>query len=377
MTVVVMAARRRERAVPVALVYIGIPAYLIVVGFSVWDIVDTHSPAVSAVAVAAVAAFTAAFLWLALATPTGEHGRRVIVCLSVMAVLAVALAFLGATTALYMITVAAMAGDALAPRLSVPVIVAASGGVALYEFANESDAEQVLTAAVVPLVVGLFAYGVARLTLANEELVAAREELATLAVANERLRFARDMHDLLGHSLTVIRAKSELAARLAPADPARAGVEMDEVERLAREALAEVRQAVSGYRHSTLAAEVANSRVALGSAGIEAEVAVDGLSVAGDVDEALGWVLREAVTNVVRHSRASRCRVEAAADETEVRLEVADDGDGPSPEALEHGGSGTGLTGVRERLAAVGGTLELGTTPGGGFRIVARVPRPA
>ena len=376
MTDVVAAAavRGHPRAVPLAMLYVGIPAYLIVSGLSVWDIVTSHSPAVATVAVVSVGAFSVTFLWLALAPPHPRSPRRVIGALAVMAVLAAGLALLGTTTAVYLITVAAMAGDALVGRLALPVILLATGGVALYSVANEGTLEDILTETVVPLVVGLFAFGLARLNAANLELMAAREEVATLAVANERLRFARDLHDLLGHSLTVMRAKSELAARLVDGDPERARSEMEEVEQLARQALVDAREAISGYRHSTLASELANGRVALRSAGIEVDVAVDGVPADEEIDETLGWVLREAVTNVVRHSGAARCRVEAAPDGDGIRLEVADDGHGPSTDGDPQAGSG--LVGLHERLAAVGGTLDVGPAPGGGFRMVAWVPRP-
>jgi two-component system sensor histidine kinase DesK len=161
-----------------------------------------------------------------------------------------------------------------------------------------------------------------------------------------------------------------LASRIAVNDPTRAGREMAEVEAVARQALSEVRDAVGGYRRPTLGAEVANARAALAAAGIDAEVAADGLTIRSDLDETLGWVLREAVTNVVRHSGAKRCVVEAVSDGGGVRLEVVDDGLGRASAV----NLGHGLTGARERLAAVGGTLELANAPGRGFRVLARVP---
>jgi two-component system sensor histidine kinase DesK len=363
-----------RRTTPVALLFVGMPAYLVVVGFSVADIVGSHSPPVAALAVAAVVVFSALFTWLALVyrRPGDERLRRWVIL--AMAVLAGGLALLGTTSSVYLIVVAAMAGDNLQPRTATAVILLATAAVAVYSIVADFAPQDVLTNSTVTFVVGLFAFGVARLSEANNQLAAAREEVARLAVVDERLRFARDLHDLLGHSLTVVRAKSELASRLAHVDPSRAAQEMSEVEGLARQALAEVREAVTGYRRSSLAAELVNARTALDAAGIAVEVAVDGLDVPPDVDEALGWVLREAVTNVVRHSGAGRCRVEAGGeDDGDVRLVVADDGNG----APAGGSDGSGLTGVRERLAAVGGTLEVGRADGGGFRLLARVPRPA
>ena len=204
----------------------------------------------------------------------------------------------------------------------------------------------------------------------NDELVAAREELANLAVVNERLRIARDLHDLLGHSLTVIRAKSELASRVGIDDPERAAKEMAEVESVARQALVDVREAVTHYRRPTLAGERANARMALAAAGIVADFNDDEVALSPEVDETLAWVLREAVTNVVRHSGAMRCHVKTAYDGDDVRLEVVDEGTG----AATAGVDGSGIAGLRERIAAVGGTLEAGELTHGGFSVVARVP---
>ena len=200
----------------------------------------------------------------------------------------------------------------------------------------------------------------------NRELGRAQLEIARLAVSEERLRFSRDLHDILGHSLTAISVKAGLAARLVHRDPARAGVEIADVERLAREALADVRETVAGYRTVTLVAELARARAALSAAGIEADLpgAVD--EVPGARRELFGWVVREGVTNVVRHSGAHRCVVRVAPD----RVSVADDGSGCAGGAAV---GGSGLSGLRERVTAAGGELVAGSGPEGGFRVEATV----
>jgi two-component system sensor histidine kinase DesK len=205
-----------------------------------------------------------------------------------------------------------------------------------------------------------------RLLRRNAELAMAREDLARLAVEQERARFARDLHDLLGHSLTVITVKAELAGRLMTRDPAKAAAEVADIERLAREALADVRATVAGYREVTLAVELSSARSALDAAGIAAELpgALD--DVPGDRRELFGWVVREGVTNVVRHSRAHRVRVEVS----RTTVEVVDDGSG-CPGTVD---GGHGLEGLRERLAVVGGRLEAGPVDAGGFRLYAEVP---
>jgi two-component system sensor histidine kinase DesK len=204
-----------------------------------------------------------------------------------------------------------------------------------------------------------------RLLRRNAELAMARDDLADLAVEQERARFARDLHDLLGHSLTVITVKAELAGRLLDRDPARAAAEVADIERLAREALTDVRSTVSGYRGVTLAAEISSARVALDAAGVRAELpgAVD--EVPGELRELFGWVLREGVTNVLRHADAGRVRVSVSAH----AVEIVDDGSGTPT-----GADGTGLAGLRERLTQAGGRLDAGPAEGGGFRLYAEVP---
>jgi two-component system sensor histidine kinase DesK len=187
----------------------------------------------------------------------------------------------------------------------------------------------------------------------SQQLAAAREDLARLAVQEERHRFARDLHDILGHSLTVVTMKAELAGRLLHVDPDAAGREIADVERLAREALADVRAAVAGYRGITLAGELANARAALRAAGIEADLPTAVEEVPGERRALFGWVVREGVTNVVRHSGADRCTVTVAPDAVEVR----DDGHG-RPMDVASGHQGHGLVGLRERAQALSGQLR-------------------
>ena len=200
----------------------------------------------------------------------------------------------------------------------------------------------------------------------NLHLKAAREEVERLAKSAERERIARDLHDLLGHTLTVIAVKSELASKLAERDPERSRREIREVHEVSRQALAEVRRAVRGYRAGTgaglayeLPEELERARRTLGSAGVAAEV-VPGpreaealvARLGPEREEALALALREAVTNVLRHAGARTCRIAVGAEGERVRLEVADDGrGGDEPE-------GAGLAGMRERIAALGGSIE-------------------
>ena len=187
---------------------------------------------------------------------------------------------------------------------------------------------------------------------ANRQLREARAEVARLASAAERDRIARDLHDLLGHSLTAITVKSRLARRLAVGAPPAALEEMESVEHLARQALTDVRAAVSGYREVTLAGELAHGRELLRAAGVAADLPTACDGVPPQRQELFGWVVREGVTNVVRHARAGRCTVELTASSVEVR----DDGVGGQAGA----GSGSGLDGLRARVTAAGGVLTAG-----------------
>jgi two-component system sensor histidine kinase DesK len=190
-------------------------------------------------------------------------------------------------------------------------------------------------------------------------LAEARAELARLAAENERSRIARDLHDLLGHSLTTITVKAGLARRLGTSDPQRAVQEIAEVETLTRQALAEVRAAVSSYRDVTLAGELARGRELLRASGITVDFTTATDVVDPAHQELFGWAVREGLTNVARHANATRCTVTLTASE----VEICDDGVGGLP------GSGNGLAGLRERAAAAGGIVEAGPLDQGGWRL--------
>ncbi|MFI0712997.1 sensor histidine kinase [Streptomyces inhibens] len=227
---------------------------------------------------------------------------------------------------------------------------------------------------------GFMMVGVQYQIRTTTELRAARQEVARLAANDERLRLARDLHDLLGHSLSLITLKSELAGRMLPDRPEDAARQVADIERVSRQALVDVREAVTGYRRPRLVVELAGARAALRTAGVTVTVdpALEGehRGLAADEEGALAWALREAVTNVVRHSGARRCELllteEWEADERRyLCLAVLDDGAGP-PRAQQ---DGNGLSGLRERLALADGRLETGPAPRGhGFALRAYVP---
>jgi two-component system sensor histidine kinase DesK len=211
----------------------------------------------------------------------------------------------------------------------------------------------------------------------SQELRAAREQMAaSMAVAEERLRIARDLHDLLGHSLSLIALKSELAGRLALQSPERAASEIRDIENAARTALAEVREAIADYRQSTLGSEVASARRLLAAAGIDYryEGADDArLDLPPPVEASLAWTVREGVTNVIRHSHARHCVIRLTRSPTEIAVEIEDDGVGAEASDAA-GASGSGLRGLAQRVAALGGRYEAGPQAGGGFHLTVHEP---
>ena len=219
--------------------------------------------------------------------------------------------------------------------------------------------------------IGLWATAFVRQIAAVAQLRSAREELARLAVNEERLRFARDLHDLLGHSLSLITLKSELAGRLLSTDPEKARTEVGDIEGVARQALREVREAVAGYRSPTLEEELAGAAEMLGAAGIDCQIENGAGALPGAVDGVLAWAVREGTTNVIRHSRAKSCRIFLARNDREVYAEITDDGRGKPGEE----NPGSGLSGLAERVAGFGdGGFEAGPLPEGGFRLRVDLP---
>ncbi|MGW7418165.1 sensor histidine kinase [Streptomyces sp. NPDC054863] len=204
------------------------------------------------------------------------------------------------------------------------------------------------------------------------ELDRARDAQARLAVAEERLRFGRDLHDVMGRNLAVIALKSELAVQLARRGRPEAAEQMAEVQRIAQESQREVREVVRGYREADLRNEIEGARGVLAAAGISCLVE-DGLGtdLPAGLQSALGWVVRETTTNVLRHGNPKSCTLRLTSDGVRALLVVENDGTAAESAV---GPSGSGLAGLRERLAAVGGTLVAGATEEGTFRVTAEVP---
>jgi len=334
------------------------------------------------VGLASVFAFAGVYMWSFIwgrpRRRTGDLSRRLdarasliylaLVALAVVMVLTLHSSALG--SAVYL----AVAGIMLFPvRLAVPiaVVLAAVAELLARKVAGWEGADGIA------LSVGLATFavwGIWQAMRRSMELALSREENAELAIGQERARMARDLHDILGHSLTVIAVKAELAGRLLEVNPGRVRSEVADIERLSRDALADVRRTVEGYHELSLPVEITRARAALEAAEIDAALPGSTDEVPSEWRELFAWTIREGVTNVVRHSGARHCTVSLGAD----RLRITDDGRGCTRVAV-HGNEfgGHGLSGLRERAAGVGASIVTETPPGGGFCLTVSAPEVA
>jgi two-component system, NarL family, sensor histidine kinase DesK len=342
------------------LVYLAVPVR------TAWRARDTAAGVAAVVALVVFAAgFAAYFAWMrSTRIRTGELRARAVwpVLGAMVALLAIATPGAGEDVVAGAVYVGVTAAMTLPGRQVLGVVGALT--LAALVLPRVLPGWEPLDSFVPELLLASFAaYGVGQVLKRNIELAQARAQLVELAVTEERARLARDVHDILGHSLTVITVKTELAGRLlegAEPDPRldRARAEVADVESLARAALADVRATAAGTRTVSLPGELAAARQALEAAGITADLPIATEEVPAAHRELFAWAVREGVTNVVRHSGASWCGVRLSA----TCVEVRDDGRGPGP-----AGGGSGLAGLRARAAAGGARLETGTSPEGGF----------
>lgn len=298
-------------------------------------------------------------------------GRRLLGLIGAIVLLAVVSSAVNSGCTVYFIYAAAFLGEAVRPAAAFRWLLAIEGVLLLETAIVGLRPEGWVPAAVFTLLIGGVNIHFGERARLNARLKLTQQEVERLAQLAERERIARDLHDLLGHTLSLITLKAELAAKLAERDPPRAAAEMREVERVSRQALAEIRQAVQGYRVHELGAELAQARVALETAGVELVLESGPYELPAAVETVAALALREAVTNVVRHARATRCRVETRQRDGWFHLEVADDGRGI------RGREGAGLAGMRERVGALDGRVER-ESGGAGTRIAVALPlRPA
>jgi two-component system sensor histidine kinase DesK len=303
-------------------------------------------------------------------TPSGVRPAAV-GAVAALAVLTVALTLTGAQPmfrAFYLLAMAAGVVLAAGPERLGPLVslIVATAAAVIAWLTHTGD---VFGPWYMTLLSGLVVGGFLKLVATVNELSVARDELARVAVAEERLRFARDLHDLLGHTLSVIVVKAEAVRRLHDRAPEVARQQAMDIETIGRQALTEIREAVTGYRRTTLRDELDGARAALAGAGIEATVQHLGPPLPPRVETLLGWSVREGTTNVLRHSGAGHCDIRIAPTGGAITLEIVDDGTGCA-EATK----GNGLRGLTERLDAVGGTVELVPAATGGSRLTVSLP---
>src|SRR5215203_5797429 len=325
----------RVKPLPVAWLLFTAVWLLFPVGFVIQVLRTDISPIELLAFQASIVAFVAVFLWLMLRYPfpyvelASQELRIRIGLLLVLAALAlyVELVYGSGVPYRFMYVVIAAAVTLSRGGAAWAVVAVTVGGGAFYASRLGWEAAATSWGDVVPfLLIGIGMIIVSRLVVTVRELQAAREEIARLAVAEERLRFARDLHDLLGHSLSSITLKSELAGRLLPAAPDKAAVEVHDIEGVARKALREVREAVAGYRQPTLDEELSGAGEILEAAGISCEIERNVGVLPSDVDAVLAWAIREGTTNVIRHSRAKHCEIRVVQEGEEIHAEISDDG---------------------------------------------------
>ena len=340
------------------------------------------SPLRLLMAFAAVAVFVSIYLWLVLggffigSRGSGTTPRGVVIlAIGVLTALVIFLMFSYGNGWLYFLVFSSSSAAMRLPTrqavwtiLGLAVVVAGVGWFSGIAWQNMMTVELIFVGT------GLSLVGMSRMISTIRELRAAREEVARLAVSEERLRFARDLHDLLGHSLSLITLKSELAGRLLPDAPEKAAEEVRDIEGTARVALREVREAVAGYRLPTLAAELEGAREMLDAAGIRCRFEQSAGTLPPQADAVFAWAIREGVTNVIRHSRARNCEIRVSRDGGEIHVEIVDDGRGAATESAEIAHGGSGLRGLAERVAEARGRVECGLRGTKGFRIVVTLP---
>lgn len=367
---------RNRRELLVKTLWIGV--WLVFLSSPVDDLINGgHSAAATVAGSLGLAAFVGVYLTLVFRNIGRPFSPRLVLTLgAILGVLAPVLAYTLGSAWLGLFVYLSVACGATLPVRAAYWAIPASGAV-MYLIGLHSGEKEARGLLLLVVLIGFAMTGVGQLVRTTIELRKARATVAQLAANEERLRLARDLHDLLGHSLSLITLKSELAGRMLPDHPDKAAQQVADIEQVSRQALVDVREAVTGYRRPRLAAELAGTQVALTAAGVVAEVPgepdLDGIPE--EAESALAWALREAVTNVVRHSGADRCVVQVlrrqTLDGSVLELCVEDNGSGGSGN-----GPGNGLTGLTERLEKAGGTLEAGRVKHG-FRLVARVPATA
>ncbi|MGI8508122.1 MAG: sensor histidine kinase [Gemmatimonadaceae bacterium] len=294
------------------------------------------------------------------------RGREKYAIIAVIAALGVALVPINAAGGVFFIYAAAFAGHVRPQGQSVQLLAALCITIVIETLILQSPPTTWIWELMFVIIVGGVNVHYSGVHEMNKTLFRAREEIEHLATVAERERIARDLHDLLGHTLSLITIKAALASRVIDRDPERAAAEIRDVERISRDALSEVRSAVAGYRSAGLARELANAELMLDASGVRMSASMEAVSLSSMEEAVFALALREGVTNVVRHAEASTCRISLGVTDGTRTLRIEDDGCG------KHAADGNGLTGMRERVAILGGTVT--AEFGSGTRLRITIP---
>jgi two-component system sensor histidine kinase DesK len=379
-----------------------IGAIVLFMGASAGGLIAQHAPLPEILfLLPGTALFIVGVFWVGLRADTAIHQQVPWPWLALVGTLGIALFAVGGLSWLTALAIVAAVSARFSatprPVFAGAALCAAAG--LIVGLARHMSLGNTLVSAAVPVLAAFFAYSAARRNQMLVTLQRTRAELARAAAAEERLRIARDLHDLLGHSLSLITLKAELAGRVVHSDADRASRELADLESVARRSLSEVRQAVAGYRQPDFAGELAAARQLFTAAGIEATITVpDTLKLSPATGALLAWAVREGCTNIVRHAAAANVAITAAEGRAGTTLEISDDGTGPAqagtafapaggvvsipartpgaPGPGRDAAPGSGLAGLAERISALGGELSAGPLPPCGFLLRITIPPP-
>jgi two-component system sensor histidine kinase DesK len=333
-------------------------------------------PELLASMIPAIAVFVAIVLWMALGSVQALP-RRAAVATVLLTILAILVVLLDPNTHwLVLFFYPAIAAGLLSSVRTASIAIAAVALIAaVVGWPILADPANRLLRPLEWALAGFATLAITRLVIVYDQLAVARAEVGRLAAADERLRISRDLHDLIGHGLSLITIKAELARRLLPVDTALAAVEIADIESVSRRALEDVRAVVGGFRRLTLDGELAGASAALEAAGIRTAIDHAAGPLPTEVEEAFAWCVREGATNVVRHAHARSATIRTRRVNRTASLEIVNDG-ARAPGGLARGreGSGSGLAGLAERADGVGGRIEAGPTADGGYRLAMVIP---
>ncbi|BDX05668.1 sensor histidine kinase [Planctobacterium marinum] len=296
-----------------------------------------------------------------------QTGARALVCILAILGLGMATAWFNPGASVFFVYAAAFCVQLKQPRKALIMVFSIAAVAALYSFLMQLPGFFYLPAIVISILIGCVNIYEGELRQKNQLLKVSQDELAKMAATAERERIARDLHDLIGHTFSLITVKAQLAHKLADIDIDKSKQELKDLEHLSRTAMAEIRETVHNYQQKDMTSEIAKAKALAKSADIEFHSEIEAIPQKESTNSALAWVIRESFTNMVKHSEATSCQLSCKTVADQYRLTISDNGQ-PQTEIT----AGDGLTGIKERVTALGGKLTVATN--GGFSIQVEVP---